>query len=68
MRTTLSLGSDARAVRDLTLMVTLVAILILSCALGFGYALGGSMAAADCRNLGAFMHAGKVYECKPRAR
>jgi hypothetical protein len=58
--------SDVRAMRDLTLILTLTAVFLLLLVLGFGYALGRSEAATDCRHLGAFTFKGKVYECKPR--
>lgn len=58
--------SDVRAIRDLTLILTLTAVFLLLLVLGFGYALGRSEAATDCRQLSAFTYNGKVYECRPR--
>lgn len=66
MEFTRSHRSDVRAMRDLTLVVTLSAVFMLAISLGFGYALGRSETATDCRHLGAFSYSGKVYECKPR--
>ncbi len=61
-----SQSSQITSIRDLTLIVTLMAVLLLLFTLGFGYALGRSEAATDCRHLGAFTYNGKVYECKSR--
>ena len=58
--------SQIAAMRDRTLIVTLAAVHLLLFTLGFGYALGRSEAATDCRHLGAFTYNGKVYDCKSR--
>lgn len=66
MQSMRSQPSQIAAMRDLTLIVTLTAVISLLFTLGFGYALGRSEAATDCRHLGAFTYNGKVYECKSR--